>query len=179
MTYTFKQTEAALARLHRVPDLALGAFRGRLTHFQRIGITPQAPGKGKKIPYEKIDIYKWAVALEFAEFGIDPTTIKLFLDANWRKIRQGLLDLDCSRDRFLFFHPRFQGGKFPRSMQQSGSNPSGVPYSIDTAVIADLSELDKMAPDETVRAEVKSRFGMINLSHLRCAIDDALAAVSA
>jgi hypothetical protein len=51
--YTYSQVESALARVHHIPDSSLGSFRGRIKHFQRIGIVPQSSGKGKKISYEK------------------------------------------------------------------------------------------------------------------------------
>jgi hypothetical protein len=53
-----------------------GALRGRIKHFQRLGISPRRPGKGRTIDYETKDVLRWAIALEFAEFGIDPTIIK-------------------------------------------------------------------------------------------------------
>jgi hypothetical protein len=65
---------------------------------------PQSPGKGKKIPYEKKDVYNWAIGLEFAEFGLDPTVIKPFIEAHGHFI-QRYLD-DCP-DKYLFFLSSF------------------------------------------------------------------------
>ena len=59
--------------VHGFREHKRGAFRARLIHFQRLKIVPEAPGKGRRIPYRREDIFRWAIALEFAEFGIDPT----------------------------------------------------------------------------------------------------------
>jgi hypothetical protein len=178
--YTYSQVESALARVHRIPASSLGAFRGRIKHLARLGLVPRSPGKGKKISYEKIDVYKWALALEFGQFGIDPTVIKLFIETHWRSI---LSDLDASPDKYLFFHPCFLGKSFPKTEQESFYTPrNGVPSPILAKVIVDLSELDQMATNAMARAAIeedKSRYGMINLGHLHRKVENALAAVSA
>lgn len=76
---TYSQVEAVLAQIHFIDSDKMGAFRGRIKHFQRIGIVPASPGRGKKISYEIQDLLVWAYGLELAQFGIDPTVIKDFL----------------------------------------------------------------------------------------------------
>ena len=44
-----------------------------------------------------MDIFRWAVALEFAQFGMDPTEIKIILDLNWRRIAPALVKLSGGR----------------------------------------------------------------------------------
>ena len=55
--YTYAQVEAALAATHRVRPSSLGAFRGRIKHFQRLGLVPESPGKGRKISYKMENVY--------------------------------------------------------------------------------------------------------------------------
>ena len=92
--YPYKVVEAALARLHVENPSAMGAFRGRLKHLQRIGLVPSSPGRGKRIEYSFEDVAKWALALEVAEFGIDPLVIRQLVLSAWsggifRKIEKG------------------------------------------------------------------------------------------
>jgi hypothetical protein len=74
--YSYAKVEAALAKAFGIRSEGMGAFRGRIKHFKKLGISPSTPGKGQKIAYEMKDILRWAIALEFAEFGIDPVVIK-------------------------------------------------------------------------------------------------------
>ena len=79
-TFAYAVVEQALMAVHRFVEQRRGAFRARLVHFQRLKIVPASPGKGRRIAYRREYIYRWAVALEFAEFGIDPSEIKKILD---------------------------------------------------------------------------------------------------
>ena len=77
--FTYSKVERALAAVHKISPSAMGAFRGRIKHFQRLGLVPSSPGKGRKISYSLEDVYMWAMCLELQEFGIDPIIIKEFL----------------------------------------------------------------------------------------------------
>ena len=59
--FTYKEVERALAAVHQISPSAMGAFRGRIKHFQRLGLVPSSPGKGRKISYRLEDVYVWAV----------------------------------------------------------------------------------------------------------------------
>jgi hypothetical protein len=177
--FSYKAVEASLARVHLIPQKALGAFRGRLQHFQRLGMVPSSPGRGRRISYERSDIYLWAVALEFAEFGMDPQVIKLVLDAYWRDIQPQFLTPPAGSDRFLYFHPRLLAKGFPRELQQSPDNRDGAPFTITVRVLLDVSELDQIVRHPFAQPELqrlKSRYAMINLSQLQREIETALAA---
>jgi hypothetical protein len=81
---SYAEVEAALAQLHSAsPEVQRGAFRGRLKHLQTLGVPLGAnPGKGKRIDYTRDQIIQIALALELAEFGIDPKKIaKLVRDS--------------------------------------------------------------------------------------------------
>lgn len=92
--YTYKVVETALARLHVENPATMGILRGRIKHLQRIGLVPSSPGPGKRIQYSFEDAAKWALALEVAEFGIDPLVIQQLVLSAWeggifRKIDMG------------------------------------------------------------------------------------------
>ncbi len=92
--YAYKTVEAALARLHVENPATMGILRGRIKHLQRIGLVPSSPGPGKRITYSFEDAAKWALALEVAEFGIDPLVIQQLVLSTWnggifRKIDAG------------------------------------------------------------------------------------------
>jgi len=73
--FTYGEVEAALAKIHHVHSTALGTFRARIKHFQRIGLVPAAPGKGQKIAYKAEDAVIWGLAFELTELGLSPDII--------------------------------------------------------------------------------------------------------
>jgi hypothetical protein len=72
----YGEIEKALASLHGVTEQSSGIFRGRLRHFQKLGIVPSSPGRGAKIDYDLKAAVDWAVAFDLAELGIQPELIK-------------------------------------------------------------------------------------------------------
>jgi hypothetical protein len=86
--YTYAQVERALGGLFGAPARAQGSFRGRVRHFQRIGLVEVAPGKGRRIAYTRIQAGEWLVALLLAEFGIDPVVIVKSIQQERTKLRE-------------------------------------------------------------------------------------------
>jgi hypothetical protein len=88
-TWNYTQVEAALAEVFSVaPGRLRGAgnllvLRGRLKSFQRVGLTPSAPGRGKVIRYRTTDIFTWAIGLALADFGLGPESITQMLKQPW------------------------------------------------------------------------------------------------
>jgi len=86
----YAQVARLLGQLHNANwqnlDSAFGgAFRARLQNFQRFGIPlGKRPGRGKKINYEKDDVFQLAFCLEMAEFGIDPALIANLVKYYWK-----------------------------------------------------------------------------------------------
>jgi hypothetical protein len=80
--YSYAQVEGALGALFGVPATALGSFRGRVRHLQRIGLVEVAPGKGRRISYSPMQANEWMLALYLADLGVDPIVIV-------KSIRQG------------------------------------------------------------------------------------------
>jgi hypothetical protein len=179
-TFGYAVVEQALMAVHGFVEQKRGAFRARLIHFQRLKIVPEAPGKGRRIAYRREDIFRWAIALEFAEFGIDPTEIKKILDLNWPRIAHAVLESNGDPDKYLFFHPNLLGRLSSEGEPETSDKP-GAPYRIEIAIILDLAELDQQAKTEQARASLdqyRARYGMINLSRLRRQVEANLSAVS-
>jgi len=179
-TFGYAVVEKALMAVHNFGEQKRGAFRGRLIHLQRLKIVPAAPGKGRRIAYRKEDIFRWAIALEFAEFGIDPTEIKKILDLNWPRIADVVLESSADPDRYLFFHPNLLGRLSGEDERETSDKP-GTPYNVATAIISDLAELNQEAKTQQALDYVDrstARYGMINLSRLRRQVEANLSAVS-
>jgi hypothetical protein len=180
-TFGYAVVEKTLMAVHGFVERNRSAFRGRLIHFQRLKIVPAAPGKGHHIAYRREDVFRWAVALEFAEFGIDPTEIKKILDVNWRGITRVVLQAeDSHHDKYLFFHPTLLG-RLSAENERETSSKAGTPYRVTIAIISDLAELDREAKTDQARASLdqfRARYGMINLSHLRRQVEATLIAFS-
>jgi hypothetical protein len=179
-TFRYAVVEQALMGVHDFRERKKGAFRARLIHFQRLKIVPASPGKGRRIAYRREDIFRWAVALEFAEFGIDPTEIKRILDTIWFRVAPVVLEESEGADMYLFFHPALLGRLSPEDEREIPGKP-GAPYSIAFQIISDLADLDKQAKTDQAKASndrFRARYGMINLSRLRRQVEANLVAVS-
>jgi len=179
-TFRYAVVEHALMAVHGFVEQKKGAFRARLIHFQRLKIVPASPGKGRRIAYRREDVFRWAIALEFAEFGMAPTEIKKILDMNWHRIATAALEERDGADKYLFFHPKLLARLSPEEERETPLKP-GAPYSVTIAIISDLTELDKQAKTDQARTSLdqfRARYGMINLSRLRRKLEDNLVAFS-
>jgi hypothetical protein len=171
--YTYAVVEKALATAFSIAPASMGAFRGRIQHFRKLGMVPSSPGRGRKISYERDHVYKWALGLEFAEFGIDPLLIKLFIDNfAWMRVRKYLLD-DDALDKSLVFYPNIMSLFGQYDVRQSIGD-------LVCIVVKDLAELDakrKESPHELTYELLGNRLGFINLGHLRRAVESGLKSI--
>ncbi len=103
--YRYGDVEAALAAIHDIPEAGMGAFKGRLIHFQRIGLGPGNPGRGKKIEYTLEDVLTWAFCLELSEFGVDPKQIQAIYQWSSLAINIGLYGKSEGDDVFFIVTP--------------------------------------------------------------------------
>jgi hypothetical protein len=175
--YSYGQVEAALAGVHQIPPNALGAFRGRIKHFQKIGIVPSSPGKGRRIDYALTDVYRWGFCLEFAEFGMDPVTIKKIVDDAWNHVYYTAFGPEAESDRYFFFHPALLGKDFASELLQSRETSEAAPSSLVWIIAQEFAELDRFAKFPQYKETVprfRARHAAINLSKLRRDIDLAL-----
>jgi hypothetical protein len=86
--YTYAQVERALGTWFCAPASAQGSFRGRVRHFQRIGLIEVTPGKGRRISYSRVQAAEWLLALLLAEFGVDPVVIVKSIQRERRQLRE-------------------------------------------------------------------------------------------
>jgi hypothetical protein len=163
--FTYSQVERALAAVHGISPSAMGAFRGRIKHFQRLGLVPSSPGKGRKVSYRLEDAYMWALCLELQEFGVDPVIIKhLHRLADFRTVVTWLSSEENSeqQDRYFVFYPNF--------LLQWHTNTL---WSSSGTFVHDLSEITKGS--DVVSERLKTRMAAINLTRLRAAVRKSLA----
>jgi hypothetical protein len=123
-------------------------------------VVPSSPGKGKKIAYKRRDIYAWALCLEFAEFGMDPTIVKRFFIACWGRVQDLLLDEPGSTE-YLVFYPNIM------SDWLSGRGPTGRSTFEIVSSLADLT------------GKHADRAGAINLGSVRKAVEAAIVEATA
>lgn len=93
------------------------AFRGRLKHLKRLGIPLEFnPGKGAKGEYSDEYMEQMAFCLELAEFGVDPTAIVQFVQANWRtEILPKIMEAgDIDRDLYFISAPRLMSSNWSK-----------------------------------------------------------------
>jgi hypothetical protein len=161
--FTYSQVERALATVHEISPSAMGAFRGRIKHFQRLGLVPSSPGKGRKVSYRLEDVYMWALCLELQEFGVDPAIIKeLHRLANFRRAVSWLSAEDNLEQLYFVFYPNF--------LSQWHKN---ILWNSKGTFVSDLAEITKGS--DAVSERLKTRMGAINLTRLRAAVRQSLA----
>ncbi|MEJ0094207.1 MAG: hypothetical protein WDN46_12455 [Methylocella sp.] len=85
-TFTYREIVDALAFIHEVSEQDAATFDARIRHFQKLGIAPASPGKGKRIPYGLADVSQLAFSLELGEFGVAPEIIKMIIDVRGRSV---------------------------------------------------------------------------------------------
>lgn len=174
--YRYADLEAVLVRLHSVPAAHRKAFSARLKYFQRIGILKQSPGKGARIEYTFSDIWIFALCMELAQCGIDPTRIAMM--ASWLAliVEPALSEGKRPKEDLIFAaRPIFLSREGVEDQEKSGTTGQGFmpivdPYDPDQSFVFKASELSKLNPARALH---------INLTDLRARIEEALTAASA
>jgi hypothetical protein len=171
MTFTYREVEAALAVAHEIPEARMGAFRGRLKHFLRLGLVPSSPGKGNKITYTLENVYMWALCLELEEFGLDPVRIK---DLHRLGDLRPAIDMLVSGKgwmNYLIFHPNFLSEWHEDRLWTASIGFVNSLGEIDTATWG-----RPVTGGRPMSERYRSRVGAISLIWLREAVLNALAA---
>lgn len=153
--FRYAEVEAALAAIHDIPESGMGAFKGRLIHFQRIGLGPSNPGRGKKIEYTLEDVLIWAFCLQLAEFGIDPKTIQAIYGWASLAISIGLFRKVDGDDVFFLVTPMVMSRALNGDGVEAPVSADQIP---EQTVVVRASKLD---------ATQLGRAMVINLSRLR------------
>ena len=122
---SYAQVEGALSALFRVPATALGSFRGRVRHLQRIGLVDVAPGKGRRISYTRMQASEWMLALYLADLGVDPVVIVKSIKQERKKLHECLREAtdDAARagnEVFLKAQPALMSGAW------ASKDPAGI-----------------------------------------------------
>ena len=122
---SYAQVEGALSALFRVPATALGSFRGRVRHLQRIGLVDVAPGKGRRISYTRMQASEWVLALYLADLGVDPVVIVKSIKQERKKLQECMREAtdDAARDGnevFLAAQPALMSGAW------ASKDPAGM-----------------------------------------------------
>ncbi len=122
---SYAQVEGALSALFGVPATALGSFRGRVRHLQRIGLVDVAPGKGRRISYTRMQASEWMLALYLADLGVDPVVIVKSIKQERKKLQEWMREAtdEAARDGnevFLATHPALMSGAW------ASKDPAGV-----------------------------------------------------
>jgi hypothetical protein len=84
--YTYAEVETAVAAALDARAHQRGALRGRLKHFQRLGLLDLKAKKGQRVEYNCAQAAQWLIALVLAETGMDPTLIVATLKQSWKRI---------------------------------------------------------------------------------------------
>jgi len=161
--YAYGQVEAALASIFYVREASKAALKGRIKHFQKLGLVPSSPGKGKRITYSFDDVWKWAVALTFCEFGVDPTEIYRILTKSFFGTYKEFIDhQDDSVDWFYAASPRFMSASFQKGIAASGE------------MTTQLIKASDISADTLNQLNSSGRVIMFNYTILRRNLKDAL-----
>ena len=171
----YGEIEKAIASLHGVTEQSSGVFRGRLRHFQKLGIVPSSPGRGAKIDYDLKAAVDWAVAFELAELGIQPELIKFLIQVYGGTIFTFFQSppssdedvLFCFDAAFLTIHMNPKSGMF--DLTRSDLMERDLFDYRATAALKSLSNLPSFFDAPHLR-----RVSAINLSRLKCELGKAL-----
>jgi hypothetical protein len=184
---TYKQVETALAKIHFVHENAMGALRGRIKHFQKLGIVTSSPGRGKKKTYEIYDLLLWTYCLELSQFGIDPTIIKVVLPNTMPFFIDAIEKVDRSRvDIYLVWHPNIMSAYMQKSEGGEHFNAAAASYGIrvlegDRTFLSKIDEglIPKVDPGlrPTSLEVFGRRVALLNVSRLKRQLEVALSEI--
>ncbi len=152
-TFAYSKVEAALCKVFDARGDGLSSLRGRLKSFQRSGLTPETPGRGKVIRYNMSNIYDWALALTLADFGVTPDKItKLVLPGDFLNSIE--IYRETGKDVYLCIAPRsFSGLDFVFSLKTTS---------------------DDIVPEKLLSEWAGFACAIINLSQLKARVDQAI-----
>lgn len=163
--YSYAIVEAALGQAFDVQEAGMGALKGRLKNLQKFGLTPAAPGKGRRITYAFVDVAAWAFCLELASLGVPPTETKALFLGIWPQV-SGLFRGELpARDVYFVLFARFLNW----STGSRAEDASG-PYSY---FVGDAKLMCAQLDDAKTRRAL-----IINLSGLRRRLEEELATAS-
>lgn len=167
--YRYAEVQDVLAKLHGAYPDHVGALRGRLQHFQKLGMVPASPGRGRVISYTFHDIARWAFGLELIEVGIDPARIALLMSWLWLLVGDVLCG-DHQGEKVFIAYPAMLITQMTEQEAGITKGPGGFVHInvMDTApprFVYDVEELANWRPARAV---------LVNLTDLRTRLVKAL-----
>ena len=108
--YVYGTVEGALAAVFgAAAETQQGALRGRLKHFQRLGLPGIKAGKGARVTYTDQQAYQWLIALLLSEIGIDPVVTVRLIKKDWGQLANYVgqaTDYEARAGNFIWLHLR-------------------------------------------------------------------------
>lgn len=104
----YKTFELILAKLHRVQEKDVGAFRSRLRVLRDMGVPMvDRPGKGSRVDYKFDDVWEAHFGLLLQEFGLPPLCVKALSGDPVRSTleAEGLRSTDREHDVWAWILP--------------------------------------------------------------------------
>jgi hypothetical protein len=106
LEFPYSRIDAALTSAYGVGHRDLGAFRARLTFWQKLGVLGVSPGKGKPVRYGPDQLHRLVFAIEIAECGATPTMVAGTIEDLWDKRIRGGFERAAEADRMNRPSPR-------------------------------------------------------------------------
>lgn len=161
-TTDFIDVETALSKIHNIPEDRFPAFRARLQNFKRLNVVPSSGGRGRRLAYSRDTIYLLAFAVELAQFGVEPATIKKMIDVYSAPIINSFEYAGRStEDIYLLFSPNVV------------TNP---PERAENSVWLLHQYGESLISASAIKSLLGRRAGLVNISEARRALDRALPA---
>lgn len=161
--FKYGQVEGAIASLHNVAPAAMGTFKSRLKHFQRIGVVPSSPGKGQKLRYKVADAITWALCFEFTELGLPPEQTRDLLRLCVRELFRPFEGPVQNEDLIFVLHGNFLEWR----LKPQGALKGEGATSFGTIPVSRVA-------DRVFQSGRLPRVIMINLTHLKRELGKAL-----
>jgi hypothetical protein len=82
--HSYGAVEGALAAVFGADAAGqAGVLRGRLKHFQKLGLPGLKVGKGARVRYSDEQAAQWLIALFLNDLGVEPKTIVVLFEKYW------------------------------------------------------------------------------------------------
>ncbi len=166
--FRYAAVEAALASMFFIDPSSMGAFRGRITNLRRFNITPIPSKKGAPVEYAFSDVAVLAYSLSLFEYGLDPSSVQVFLSVTIDRVLHALLT-DEDEDAILCFHANEMTREFVQNFGKKAVIAATILPASQASYDAVSKKISPVAPhaDWPHTHFLGTRICMMNLSHIR------------
>ena len=121
----YQMVERALATFYGADDATRrGALQARLDNLRRAEVIGVNPGKGQRNDYDRAQICKFLLALEFEEFGLAPAIIARLLTTCWETfsdiIERAVRTPRDDQDVVLWIYPNMMSARWRKYSEFAG-----------------------------------------------------------